>query len=67
MDVTEVRPFRVEVSGAAIDDLRERLARTRWPEKEPVEDWSMGIPLAYVQRLARYWARPTRCSASPIG
>jgi epoxide hydrolase len=56
MDVTEVRPFCVEVSGAAIDDLRERLARTRWLEKEPVEDWSMGIPVAYVQGLAGYWA-----------
>ena len=54
--MTEVRPFRVEISGAAIDDLRERLARTRWPEKEPVGDWSMGIPLAYVQELASYWA-----------
>ena len=62
-----IRPFRVEISDTAIDDLRERLARMRWPEKEPVEDWSMGIPLAYVQRLAGYWARPTRCSASPIG
>jgi hypothetical protein len=47
-DINELRPFRVEISGAAIDDLRERLARTRWPEKEPVGDWSMGIPLAYV-------------------
>jgi pimeloyl-ACP methyl ester carboxylesterase len=56
MDVSEVRPFRVEISGAAIDDLRERLARMRWPEKEPVEDWSMGIPLMYVQGLAAYWA-----------
>ena len=55
-DLTEIRPFRVEISDTAIDDLRERLARTRWPEKEPVEDWSMGIPLAYVQGLARYWA-----------
>ncbi len=54
--MTEIRPFRVEISGAAIDDLRERLARTRWPEKEPVGDWSMGIPLAYVQELAAYWA-----------
>jgi len=34
-----------------------RLARTRWPEKEPVDDWSMGIPLAYVQELAGYWAK----------
>src|ERR1700746_2976877 len=56
MDVTEVRPFRVEISDAVIDDLRERLTRTRWPEKEPVEDWSMGIPLAYARELASYWA-----------
>jgi epoxide hydrolase len=56
-DITELRPFRVEISDAAIDDLRERLARTRWPEKEPVDDWSMGIPLAYVQELAEYWGK----------
>jgi hypothetical protein len=54
--MTEIRPFRVEISDAVIDDLRERLARTRWPEREPVDDWSMGIPLAYVQELAGYWA-----------
>jgi hypothetical protein len=51
-----IRPFRVEISDAEIDDLRDRLARARWPEKEPVDDWSMGIPLAYVQELAGYWA-----------
>src|SRR5689334_12403438 len=56
-DMAEIRPFRVEISDAAIDDLRERLARTRWPEKEPVGDWSMGIPLAYVQELAEYWQK----------
>jgi epoxide hydrolase len=56
-DSTELRPFRVEISDAAIDDLRGRLARTRWPEKEPVGDWSMGIPLAYVQELAGYWEK----------
>ena len=54
--MTEIRPFRVEISDTVIDDLRERLARTRWPEAEPVDDWSMGIPLAYVQELAAYWA-----------
>src|SRR5258708_13423552 len=54
---TELRPFRVEISGVAIDNLRERLARTRWPEKEPVGDWSMGLPLAYVQELAEYWEK----------
>src|SRR5579859_3482631 len=54
--MTEIRPFRVEIDDAVIDALRERLARTRWPEKEPVADWSMGIPLAYVQELAEHWA-----------
>src|SRR5260370_34899672 len=51
-DITELRAFRVGISGAAIDDLRERLAPTRRPEKEPVGDWSVGIPLAYAQELA---------------
>jgi Epoxide hydrolase N terminus len=66
-EMTEFRRFHVEITDAAIDDLRDRLARTRWPEKEPVSDWSMGIPLAYVQELAEYWESPTTCSASPIG
>jgi epoxide hydrolase len=52
---TEITPFRVEIEEAQIEDLRERLARTRWPEKEPVEDWSQGTPLAYVQELCAYW------------
>ena len=64
-DISELRPFRVEISDAAIDDLRERLARTRWPEKEPVGDWSMGIPLAYVQELAGYWAKSYATTARP--
>src|ERR1700746_1539204 len=55
--MTELRPFRVEIGDAVIGDLRERLARTRWPEKEPVGDWSMGIPLAYVQELAGHWQK----------
>lgn len=57
MTETEIRPFRIEISDAVIDDLRERLARTRWPESEPVDDWSMGAPLAYVRQLAGYWAQ----------
>ena len=52
----EIRPFTIEVPDAAVADLRDRLARTRWPEKEPVEDWSQGIPLAYTQELCDYWA-----------
>jgi epoxide hydrolase len=51
-----VEPFEVTVTEADIDDLRERLRRTRWPEAEPVEDWSQGMPLAYAQELCRSWA-----------
>ena len=52
----DVTPFRIEITPDAIDDLRDRLARTRWPEAEPVDDWSQGIPLGYTQDLCRYWA-----------
>ena len=51
-----VEPFRIEYSDDAIADLRDRLRRTRWPEAEPVDDWSQGVPLAYLQELCAYWA-----------
>jgi pimeloyl-ACP methyl ester carboxylesterase len=51
----EITPFRIEVPDDVLDDLRARLRRTRWPEAETVDDWSQGIPLAYVQDLCRYW------------
>jgi pimeloyl-ACP methyl ester carboxylesterase len=49
-------PFEVSITDAEIADLRERLRRTRWPEPEPVDDWSQGLPLAYAQELCRSWA-----------
>jgi pimeloyl-ACP methyl ester carboxylesterase len=49
-------PFEVRITDAEIADLRERLGRTRWPEPEPVTDWSQGLPLAYAQELCRSWA-----------
>jgi epoxide hydrolase len=52
----EVTPFRVEIAEAALDDLRQRLLRTRWPEAEPVADWSQGVPHGYLRELCRYWA-----------
>ncbi len=55
-----VRPFRIEVPDDVLDDLRARLARTRWPEAETVDDWSQGIPLAYARSLADYWAHDYR-------
>jgi pimeloyl-ACP methyl ester carboxylesterase len=51
----EIRPFRIEVADSALEDLRERLTRTRWPERETVEDWSQGVPLDYLQEVCAYW------------
>ncbi|HTQ69012.1 MAG TPA: epoxide hydrolase [Solirubrobacteraceae bacterium] len=51
----DITPFRIEVGEQQLADLRERLARTRWPEPEPVSDWSQGIPLAYLQELCEHW------------
>jgi pimeloyl-ACP methyl ester carboxylesterase len=53
---TEIRPFRVEVRQEDIDDLRRRVAATRWPSKELVPDRSQGVQLATLQELARYWS-----------
>jgi Epoxide hydrolase N terminus len=53
---TEIRPFSVEVPEEQLDDLRRRIAATRWPTKELVEDRSQGVQLATLQQLARYWA-----------
>ena len=50
-----IRPFTYRAPQAELDDLRRRILATRWPEKEPVADFSQGVPLATVQKLARYW------------
>jgi pimeloyl-ACP methyl ester carboxylesterase len=55
MQVDNIRAFTIDVPQAALDDLKERLVRTRWPEQETVDDWDQGIPLAYAQELAVYW------------
>jgi pimeloyl-ACP methyl ester carboxylesterase len=52
---TSVRPFQVNVPDEAIDDLRRRIAATRWPSRELVADRSQGVQLATLQELARYW------------
>jgi pimeloyl-ACP methyl ester carboxylesterase len=55
VDVT-IRDFTIDVDEATILDLRDRLHRTRWPQPEPVSNWSQGIPLKHVRDLCRYWA-----------
>ena len=52
----EIRPFHVDIPDEALDDLRRRIAATRWPTKELVEDRSQGVQPATMQALARYWA-----------
>ena len=51
----EIRPFHVEVPEEELADLRRRIAATRWPTKELVDDRSQGVQLATMQELARYW------------
>ena len=48
-------PFRLAVPDRALEDLRERLARTRWPDEPPLEPWSTGTSLEYLKGLVEYW------------
>jgi pimeloyl-ACP methyl ester carboxylesterase len=54
-EATQVRPFHVDVPEEELDDLRRRIAATRWPERETVADESQGVQLATMQKLVRYW------------
>ena len=55
-DPAEIRPFRIAVPQADLDDLHERLARIRWPDEPPEVGWARGVPLDYLEGLAAYWA-----------
>ena len=54
-DNTAIRPFRVSFPDADLIELRRRINATRCPERETVKDFSQGVPLATIQKLARYW------------
>jgi pimeloyl-ACP methyl ester carboxylesterase len=56
VEATDVRPFNVNIPEAELVQLRKRIEATRWPEKETVADFTQGVPLATVQKLAKYWA-----------
>lgn len=51
------RPFHVSVPNSEIDDLKQRLARTRWPDPETVPDWSQGVRLENAKALVEHWER----------
>jgi len=51
----DVTPFRIEISDAALRDLQDRLARTRWPVPSPGDGWTRGVPTEYLRELGRYW------------
>ena len=64
--MSEIIPFKIAIEDAALDDLKQRLSNTRWPEAELVDDWSQGTPLEYLQDVCRYWANEydwRRCEA----
>jgi pimeloyl-ACP methyl ester carboxylesterase len=55
-EATAIRPFQVKIPEAELTELRRRVSAARLPEKETVANFSQGVPLATVQKLARYWA-----------
>jgi len=50
-----IEPFEIHVPDAELDDLRQRLARTRWPDQIPGSGWDYGTELAYLKELCEYW------------
>jgi len=55
MTNTDVAPFLIDIPQADLDDLHDRLARTRWPDELEGVEWSYGVPLDYVRELVEYW------------
>ena len=53
--MSEIQPFRIDIPQSDLDDLRDRLAHTRWPDELPGFGWRRGVPLHYLKELAAYW------------
>jgi hypothetical protein len=49
--MSEIRPFSYRAPESALSELRQRLSKVRWPERETVRDWSQGVPLAKLRAL----------------
>jgi pimeloyl-ACP methyl ester carboxylesterase len=55
MATTDIRPFRIEIPDRDLDELADRLDRTRWPDELPGDAWARGVPVGYLRQLAAYW------------
>ena len=64
---TEIRPFRIDIPQTDLDDLNDRLARTRWPDELPGVGWDRGVPLDYLKELAEHWRTSTTGSSGRPG
>jgi pimeloyl-ACP methyl ester carboxylesterase len=53
---SEITPYSIDIPQSALDDLKERLGRTRWPDELPGVGWDLGVPLDYLKDLTEYWA-----------
>ena len=53
--MTVITPFDITISHEDVADLQQRIGNTRWPDAETTDDWTQGVPLAYVQELVEYW------------
>jgi pimeloyl-ACP methyl ester carboxylesterase len=53
---SEITPYSIDIPQSALDDLKERLSRTRWPDELPGVGWDLGVPLDYLKDLTEYWA-----------
>ncbi|MEU4232550.1 epoxide hydrolase family protein [Nonomuraea sp. NPDC026600] len=51
----DISPFRIDIPQSQLDDLKARLAGTRWPDELPGVGWSRGVPVTYLKELAEYW------------
>jgi hypothetical protein len=55
--MSQITPFEINIPDEQLDDLKQRLANTRWAEAETVDDWSQGTPLSYVKEVCEYWGK----------
>ena len=55
--MSDIRHFKLDVPTSQIEDLQLRITATRWPETETVDDWTQGVPLAYLKEFCHYWAK----------